>query len=376
MTKLIVIQPTSFCNINCSYCYLPNRQVKGVMSDNVLENTIKRVLNSKKIVDENPNFIWHAGEPMVAGINFYQKAVQLINENNIYNRKVIQSIQTNATLINDEWCNFFLENNINVGVSIDGFKELHDKYRRTRDNKGTFDKVMHGIKLLKKHNISLGGLFVVTYDSLSKAEEIFNFFLDQGFRQVGFNVESIIGSNKDTTISATQRKDTLQKYEKFVNTLYDLWNKNKDKITIREFDVLSEIFDGKLKSSKYQYMPLEANEYDIITISKDGHISTNCPELADGYEGNPSAFQIGNINFINSIDDIEHITKRKEIYNQICEGIEMCKKTCAYFDYCGGASPSLKMYEHKTFLATETSACILSKKVLINVVVEKISQAS
>lgn len=128
---LLIIQPIDLCNLNCSYCYLPGRRDPALMSDSVLEASIKCTFNSSLVepINNNDNLaiVWHSGEPLAAGIDFYHKAIQLIKTHNSNNIIVRNQIQTNATLINQAWCDFFVANDFEVSVSLDGPQFLHDK---------------------------------------------------------------------------------------------------------------------------------------------------------------------------------------------------------------------------------------------------------
>src|SRR5580700_1470841 len=129
--ELLVVQPTPFCNINCSYCYLPDRQSTKRMSASVLEQTLRWVF-AGDLVREPFCVLWHAGEPLTVPVAFYENATELLHRLNVSQVPFVQSIQTNATLIDAEWCRFFVEHHVDVGVSIDGPHFLHDRNRRTR----------------------------------------------------------------------------------------------------------------------------------------------------------------------------------------------------------------------------------------------------
>lgn len=370
----IVIQPTSFCNINCSYCYLANRNDKKLMSFSLLEQIMEKIFKSK-IINNDIEFLWHAGEPLVAGISFYQTVFEMAKKySSVYEKKFHNAIQTNATLISQKWCDFFISSQFRIGVSIDGPQFIHDMYRKNRQGKGTFDSTMNGIKLLHKNNITFGALFVVTKESLNYPEEIFNFFLEHNIKWVGFNIESILSYNTTTTLAIKENQYIFEQYKRFLAKIFDLWIDNVDQIDIREFTEIANMIKYKLNDKNFRYSTTEANELEIITISKEGNITTNCPELADDYTNN--GLIIGNINDISSLDDIINNEKRKMIYSEIKLGINKCKDNCSYFDFCGGGSPATKLYENKTFNSMETTNCILRRKAILDVALSKFSLSS
>ncbi len=151
-TRLLVIQPTPFCNISCTYCYLPDRNSKSVVDYATLWNLFSQLFAAGWARDRL-DVVWHAGEPMVLPIEFYEEATKLIERMRPRNVEVSQHLQTNGTLINDAWCEFFLRERIRVGVSIDGPRHFNDRYRVTRSGRGTFDKTIAGIRLLRQHKV-------------------------------------------------------------------------------------------------------------------------------------------------------------------------------------------------------------------------------
>ena len=129
--ELLVVQPTPFCNLDCDYCYLPDRANTRRMSLETLEQAFRWVFASG-LVREPFNLLWHAGEPLVVPVDWYEAAAELLRRHGEGQPLVIQSVQTNATLITKEWCAYFRRHEIDVGVSVDGPAFLHDRCRRTR----------------------------------------------------------------------------------------------------------------------------------------------------------------------------------------------------------------------------------------------------
>ena len=146
---MVVVQPTAFCNINCTYCYLPDRDNKHVIAQSTVTRLFSEIFASGWACPEI-TVVWHAGEPLVAPVAFYREAFAAIERMRPASVIVKHSFQTNGTLIDAEWCRLFLEWNVGVGVSIDGPRELHDRHRKTRSGKGTFDKTLAGIRCLQE----------------------------------------------------------------------------------------------------------------------------------------------------------------------------------------------------------------------------------
>ncbi len=142
---VVVVQPTPFCNINCSYCYLPSRNDRTVIAQSTVANLFSKVFGSGWAAPQI-TVIWHAGEPLAVPVAFYREAFASIERLRLADHVCVgHSFQTNGMLISPAWCEFFAEWSVDVGVSVDGPRHLHDRVRVTRDRaKGTFDKTMAG----------------------------------------------------------------------------------------------------------------------------------------------------------------------------------------------------------------------------------------
>ena len=162
----IMLKPIgSVCNLACEYCYYLEKSkfypdVKNhIMTDQILEKFIKEYMECQTM--QEVLFTWHGGETLMRPISFYKKALEL-QRKYAGGRQIDNCIQTNGTLLNDEWCQFFKENNFLVGVSIDGPQEFHDEYRRNRQGLPSFYKVMKGIELMKKHGVEYNAMALNT----------------------------------------------------------------------------------------------------------------------------------------------------------------------------------------------------------------------
>ncbi len=382
ITSLVVLQPTNFCNLNCSYCYVPDRKNKQLMSDEVLIGALRCVFESEvtQPTDDEDiiNFVWHAGEPLVAGIDFYKNANRLVEKCNIYNRKFHMGIQTNATLINDEWCDFFREYNYQATVSIDGPAHIHDRFRKTWGNKGSFDKAMQGVSYLKKHHIPLRSIAVLSDYSLDYPDEIFQFYKTEGFESISFNIDEQDGDNKSSSygaaLSGTSGQRLIERYKEFFERLYDLWDADGRAMEIREINGVGQLLLIK-KHSPDRVFPKDVTvAFCVITISKDGNVTTFSPEMAGGTPNEPQKFVIGNVLNIKRFEELEKSLDFQQQLASITQGIKNCAESCDYFDLCGGGSPSNKFYEHGRFDTTETVECKLTVQVLTDVVLNKMTK--
>jgi uncharacterized protein len=351
--ELLVIQATPFCNINCSYCYLPNRSIKNRIGYDTLAILFKKVFESS-IVKKSFTVTWHAGEPMVLPIEFYKKAIQICSSANNLGIEVRHNFQTNATLITDKWCDFFLDHDIRVSVSIDGPEFLHDQNRKDRKDRGTFQMTMKGIQKLKDRSIPFSVISVITESTLNYAEEFYKFFREISPTSVGINIEEI--ENYNINSSLFNKKSSLERYNDFLEKLFDLYYSDiNSPMVIREFLQLEYFLftkDKFLDGQGQQTVP-----FRILSFDYQGNFSTFSPELLDAKSEIFNDFIFGNVHEEKALIDTLESEKFQHVYSQILKGILNCKKECSYFPVCGGGSPSNKHGENGSCSSTETQYC-------------------
>lgn len=247
----VMLKPAgSLCNLRCKYCYyleknnLYQEQKSHVISDQMLEKFIKEYIESQTTPDVL--FCWHGGETLMRPISFYRKALEL-QRTYARGRRIDNSIQTNATLLTDEWCEFFRENNFLVGVSIDGPQEFHDEYRRTATGKPTFHKVMQGIRLLNKHGVEWNALAVVNDFNADYPLDFYHFFKEIGCHYIQFTpiVERKVNRNDGLSLAPGMEEGgelidfsvTPEQWGNFLCTIFDEWvRKDVGQYYIQIFD--------------------------------------------------------------------------------------------------------------------------------------------
>ena len=186
----VVAKPMGpMCNLNCEYCFYLEKQAlfgteeKYRMPDKVLSAFITNYITSQPtpVVE----FVWQGGEPTLLGIDFFKRVIEL--QGPFARQKTItNSLQTNGTLLSDEWCQFLKKHNFMVGISLDGPKEIHDRYRRDHEGKGTFDRVMQGLRLLQKHKVEYNVLACVARDTAKHPLDVYRFFKDKAVEFIQF----------------------------------------------------------------------------------------------------------------------------------------------------------------------------------------------
>ncbi len=366
--ELLVLQPTPFCNINCSYCYLPNRQSTRRMSSETLDQTFRWVFASG-LAREPFTLLWHAGEPLVLPVSFYETAADLIWRHNVDNLPVLQSFQTNATLLDADWCAFLRRSGAHIGVSVDGPEFLHDRHRRTRQGRGTLERVLRGIHQLHEHDIPFEVITVLTADSLDYPDELFDFYQENGIRSVGFNVEEIEGPH---TASSLQQAGTPERFRRFLFRFLGLARSAEPALLVREFETSAAALLGKVRcgpGSRTQ----ENKPWAIVNVDCEGNFGTFSPELLGMSSASHGSFTLGNV-ATDSLPGIMDSARFQGLEEEIGRGVEMCRQGCAYFPFCGGGPPANKYFENRTFASTETVFCRLHKQICLDVTLELLEQ--
>jgi len=351
---LLVVQPTPFCNIDCRYCYLPDRNSKAVVARQTLHNLFSQVFASGWVGD-SLSVVWHAGEPMVLPIGFYRAAFRMIDRLKPADVVVAHSFQTNGTLIDDAWCAFFAEERIGVGVSIDGPKQFHDRHRLTRVGRGTFDRTMAGIRLLLRHEVPFHVISVLSPASMAAPHEMFDFFVEEGIEQVCFNVEESEGDH----VSDSFREVGIEAaYSRFLSEFWRLSAAAPGKITfIREIE---HAVRQVIRPTDAPFCNQLVEPFAIISMDWAGNISTFSPELLGLKNPAYEDFLLGNINR-DLLADLPHRPNFTRMLADIQAGVEMCRERCEYFSVCGGGEPVNKLAENGSFTSSETTYCRLTK---------------
>jgi uncharacterized protein len=185
----VVMQPTTLCNLDCSYCYLPFRQADRRMPVEVAEAVAAAVAPWSRT--GRFSVVWHGGEPLAAGREHFAALLAP------FGAEVEHHVQTNATLIDDAWCEFLAERRVRVSVSVDG-PEARNGDRVTRGGRPAYDRILRGVGALRRHGIPFSALCVVGRPEPGLATELYGYFLDLGCEVLGINIEELEGVNERT----------------------------------------------------------------------------------------------------------------------------------------------------------------------------------
>ena len=248
----VMLKPAgAHCNLACKYCYYleknklyPTAQ-RHLMSDEMLEQFTREYIEAQTM--SQVLFTWHGGEPLLRSIDFYRKALSL-QQKYAGGRRIDNVIQTNGTLLTDEWCEFFAQNHWLVGISIDGPQPDHDHYRLTAAGKPSWKKVMQGIKLLKKHGVEWNAMAVVNAYNANHPMEFYRFFKENGCQFLQFTpiVERLTRHEDGRTLASLADKNeiplseasvTPEQWGYFLCAIFDEWvRKDVGKIFVEIFD--------------------------------------------------------------------------------------------------------------------------------------------
>lgn len=241
----LLAKPTgSVCNLDCAYCFFLEKEalypgVKPRMSDELLERYIRQLIEAHETPEVT--VAWQGGEPMLMGLEFFRRAVELAQRLARPGMTVRHTIQTNGTKINGDWARFFVENGFLVGLSIDGPREIHDAYRRDKSGKPTFDRVMRGLGELQEHGVEWNALTTVHVANQDHAVEVYRFLRDDcacGFVQFIPIVERPTQDGVPYGAEVTDRSVTPQGWGSFLVGVFEEWvRRDVGEVYVQLFDV-------------------------------------------------------------------------------------------------------------------------------------------
>lgn len=346
------MQPTTLCNLDCRYCYLPFRHTEHLMSGTVAEAVATTV---NRWAADRPGFevVWHGGEPLAAGRTHLRRLMDPFDD-------VIHTVQTNATLIDDAWCRFFREHDMRVGISIDGPESMNVD-RVSRSGATAFLRVHRGIDKLREHGIPFSAISVVTDPTPHAAEALYECLAHLGCTVAGVNIEEQEGVN----LRAANRDPAA--VVAFWATLTALWDADR-RVRIREIDrVLTfagAVLDGALPDGSNRVDPLP-------TVAFDGSVVLVSPELAGFEDPRFGTLSTGNVTETPLDVLLDQAATRTPWLPEFLVGVAACRDTCPYFAFCGGGHPANKYFEHAGRMdGTQTRYCTASKIALIEGVIQ------
>lgn len=309
------------CNLSCQYCYYLEKQQlyhnsgRMVMDDDTLECFVRQYLESQP----NPEvlFTWHGGEPLLLPMSFYEKAMRF-ERRYAAGRHVDNCLQTNSTLLTDDWCRFFADHGWLIGISIDGPEPLHDACRRDRRDAPSWQQVMHGIELLEKHGVMWNALCTVHAVNVKQPAAVYRFFRDMNCRYIQFTP---VGRPAQAHVEAVE-------WGNFLCGVFDEWVK----ADVGDFFV--NIFEATLAN----YMGVTPG---MCAMSKlCGHVGA-VEWNGDVYSCDHFVYQqtrLGNIHH-QSLYEMMH-SQQQQVFSQTkMQGLPRQCQTCRWLFACNGECP-------------------------------------
>mgnify|MGYP000402624426 CR=1 FL=1 len=365
MIRLLVLQPTPFCNIDCRYCYLPGRDRRGRMANSVLVQALARIAESGWLGDWL-DIAWHAGEPLVLPVDYYAAALDRCDAALETLTTVRHGFQTNAIRLDPAWCRFLRERGISLGVSLDGPARFHDSRRVTRSGGGTHARVMRGVRLLQEHGVPFHVICVVTAEALAAPDELVDFFLAHGIGRVGFNIEELDGVNRTSSTMGAEAA-----YRRFMARMLERVRQSGGALRLRELESMQ---DALTDPGLGRHRDNDQNRpFAILSIDWQGGIATFSPELLGTSHRAYGELTFGNV-ATHALADIAAEPRFLAVAAAIAAGVRACTASCAYFPVCLGGAPANKLGELDDLAGTETMHCRLTQQALLDVVLDDLER--
>jgi uncharacterized protein len=353
-TRLLVLQPTPFCNIRCDYCYLPDRDDRSRMSLPVVQYAVQRLVDDG-LLGDRLTVVWHAGEPLTVPVAFYEQAFEAVHRIAGPTCQVTHAVQTNAMLIDDAWCALFKRHAVQVGVSIDGPDFLHDRHRLTRQGRGSHARTLRGITRLQTHGIPCHAIAVVTAATLAHADAFADFFESLGVTELGCNFDEAEGAHAASSVQGHEAA-----HRGFLARLFERAAGSQGRLTLREQAQTWRRLDPSLPRMRWQGIEAPDNAqvlpFAIVNVGWQGDFGSFSPELLGLPSADFGGFTLGNVlqgGYLASARG----ERFERLWSAIRSGTDACRQTCRYFDYCGGGAPVNKLFENGNLASAETLYC-------------------
>ncbi len=333
----LLIKPASaVCNLDCAYCFYLDRAAdpyKDLPGRRMSVETLERLVDTFLFYSyPNSVFAFQGGEPTLAGIGFFRKLIELQKQYGRDGQNVSNALQTNAIVINEEWCDLFREYNWLLGVSIDGPEDVHDLYRFNKQGRGTWKKVMKGIETLQKNRVEFNVLCVLSQANVEKPKELYKFFQGLGIDYVQY----IPLAEFDKEGNRLPFTITPEQYGRFLCETFDIWWPDRRKVRIRFFDNLAEALAGQKPGSCTMHETCDS--YVVVEYNGDAF---PCDFFVE------KDWKLGNM----LIDSWPEIARRQKRYSFAA------KKTishpecmvCEYQSICHAGCPKFRHGPHRQF---------------------------
>jgi len=336
LTSLLIKPASAVCNLDCAYCFYLDRDAdpyKELPARRMTSETLERLVDSWMFYSyPNSVFAFQGGEPTLAGLGFFEELVKFQKQYGRDGHVVSNALQTNATLIDDSWCDLLREHHFLLGVSLDGPEEINDKYRYNKAGHGTFRKVMEGIESLQQNGVEFNILCVLSEANVDRPRELYRFYKSLGVDNIQYIPLAEFGGDGEPlpyTITAEQ-------YGKFLVDTFDAWWPDRRKVRIRYFDNIAEALAGQKPGSCTMHETCDS--YAVVEYNGDVF---PCDFFVE------KDWKLGNVT-VDSFAEIARRQRRYQFASKKTIAHPECQ-VCEYQSICHGGCPKFRHGPHGRF---------------------------
>lgn len=336
ISSLLIKPVSAVCNLDCTYCFYLDREAdpyKALPGRRMSIETLERLVDTYLFYSyPNSVFAFQGGEPTLAGLPFFEKLVEFQKQYGRNGQSVSNALQTNAILIDRNWCNLFREYNWLVGASLDGPEEPHDRYRFNKEGRGTWKRVMAGIELMRAEKVEFNVLCVLSQANVEKPRELYRFFRGLGIDNLQYIPLSEFASDGEPLPFTV----TPEQYGRFLCETFDAWWPDRRKVRIRFFDNLAEALAGQKPGSCTLHETCDS----YVVVEYNGDVFP-CDFFVE------KEWKLGNI----TLDSWSEIARRRRRYefaaNKTIAHAEC--RVCEYQSICRAGCPKFRHARHGRF---------------------------
>jgi len=336
ISSLLIKPASAVCNLDCAYCFYLDREADPyaeLSGRRMTLETLERLVDTYLFYSyPNSVFAFQGGEPTLAGLRFFEKLIEYQKQYGRDGQNVSNALQTNAILVDEDWCGLLREYNWLLGVSIDGPEEMHDRYRFNKAGHGTWKQVMRGIETLQKHKVEFNVLCVLTQANVEHPRELYQFFRGLGID----NIQYIPLAEFDLDGNLLPFTITPEQYGRFLVETFDLWWPDRRKVRIRLFDNVAEALAGQKPGNCTMHETCDS--YVVVEYNGDVY---PCDFFVQ------KDWKLGNI----TLDSWPEIARRQRRYSFAARKTlprPECQ-ACEYEWICKGGCPKLRHGRYRRF---------------------------
>ena len=336
ITSLLVKPASAVCNLDCSYCFYLDREAdpyQALPARRMTLETLERLVDTYLFYSYPESVIaFQGGEPTLAGLAFFEKLVEFEQRYGRNQQSVSNALQTNAILLDKNWCDFFRQYHWLVGVSMDGGEEINDRFRVHKDGRGSWKRVMQSIELLQQNQVEFNILCVLSQANVERPRELYRFFRKLGIEHMQFiPLAEFDGAGKPLPYTITP-----EQYGRFLLEIFDIWWPERRKVRVRYFDNLAEAVAGQKPGSCTLHETCDS--YVVVEYNGDVY---PCDFFVE------TGWKLGNIT-LDSWPEIARRSRRYSFASKKTLAHPECQ-ACEYQSICHGGCPKFRHGPHRQF---------------------------